>query len=221
MSTLRPFRGRSTPLRTARTGSPVGANSLGDSPVAMSTDRLMASRQNTSPRRLVAPGPDRDQLQQILRAAASAPDHGLLRPWRLVLVPTDKRDLLAEVFAQALLERDPGAAPEQIEMAREKAHRAPVLLLVVARLGHTDPHIPLLERMVSVGAAVQNMLLMAHAQGFGSGLTSGQAMRSAPMRAAFDLDAAEEAVCFVNLGTVSRHKAFRQRPDPAVFFSSL
>jgi nitroreductase len=106
-------------------------------------------------------------------------------------------------------------------MAREKAHRAPVLLLVIAQLGLADPPIPPLERMVSVGAAVQNMLLMAHAQGFGGGLTSGQAMQSPRMRALFGLDAAEEAVCFVNLGTVSRRKAARLHPDPAAFTSSL
>lgn len=184
-------------------------------------DALITSRQNILPKRLVAPGPDRAQLQQIFRAAASAPDHGLLRPWRFVLVPPDKRALLAEVFALALVDRDPGAALEHIEMAREKAHRAPVLLLVIAQLGLADPPIPPLERMVSVGAAVQNMLLMAHAQGFGGGLTSGQAMQSPRMRALFGLDAAEEAVCFVNLGTVSRRKTARLHPDPATFTSSL
>ncbi|WP_205763972.1 hypothetical protein, partial [Morganella morganii] len=41
------------------------------------------------------------------------------------------RTLLADVFAEALLERDPGAAPEQVEQAREKAYRSPVLLLAI------------------------------------------------------------------------------------------
>ena len=113
----------------------------------------ITSRQNISPKRLEAPGPDVSQLQQIFRSAASAPDHGLVKPWRFVIVPQDKRALLAEVFALALVDRDPGATLEQIETAREKAHRAPVLMLVVARLGNCEPPTPALERMVSVGAA--------------------------------------------------------------------
>lgn len=181
----------------------------------------ITSRQNISPKRLEAPGPDVSQLQQIFRSAASAPDHGLVRPWRFVIVSQDKRALLAEVFALALVDRDPSATLEQIETAREKAHRAPVLMLVVAQLGTCEPPIPSLERMVSVGAAVQNMLLMAHGQGFGSSLTSGQAMQSTRMRQLFGLATGEEAVCFLNIGTVSRRKTQRRHPEVHSFVSTL
>jgi nitroreductase len=182
---------------------------------------LIASRQNVSPKRLIAPGPNEAQLEQMCRAAAAAPDHGLLMPWRFVLVPQARRTNLAEVFALALVERDPGATLEQIEAAREKAHRAPLLMLAVARLGPCEPEIPMLERMVSVGCAVQNLLLCAHALGFGSSLTSGQAMSSARMRALFQLAEGEHAVCFVNVGTVAKRRPPRARPDPALFVSSL
>lgn len=184
-------------------------------------DALITSRQNISPRRLVEPGPNASQLDQIFRGAASAPDHGLIKPWRFVTVPLDKRALLAEVFALALVERDPGATPEQIETAREKAHRAPVLMLVVARLGACEPPIPTLERMMSVGAAVQNMLLMAHGLGFGSSLTSGQAMQSPGMQRLFGLTDGEEAVCFLNIGTISKRKTQRLHPKASSFVSTL
>ncbi len=184
-------------------------------------DALITSRQNISPKRLESPGPNSSQLAQIFRSAASAPDHGLVRPWRFVVVPTDKRELLAEVFAMALVDRDPSATLEQIETAREKAHRAPFLMLAIARLGTCEPPIPQLERMVSVGAAVQNMLLMAHGQGFGSSLTSGQAMQSPRMRELFSLETGEEAVCFLNLGTVSKRKTQRLHPDVKSFVTTL
>ena len=51
-------------------------------------------------------------------------------------------------------------------------------LCAVACLGRREPDTPALERMVSMGAAIQNMLLGAHAMGFGAGLTSGKAMAS-------------------------------------------
>ena len=184
-------------------------------------EALIASRQNISPKRLVEPGPRTDQMQAIFRAAASAPDHGLLSPWRFVLVPKHRRDDLAEVFALSLIDRDPGATLEQIESAREKAHRAPCLLMAIARLGPSEPPIPPLERMVSVGAAIQNILLCAHSMGFGSGLTSGQAMQSPRMRKLFSMTEGEEAVCCINIGSVSKRKMPRARPDPSSFVSSL
>ncbi len=184
-------------------------------------EALIASRQNISPKRLVEPGPDRSQVEQLFRAAAAAPDHGLVMPWRFVIVPTHRRTDLAEVFALALIGRDPGATLEQIEAAREKAHRAPCLILAVARLGICEPPIPVLERMVSVGAAIQNLLLSAHSLGYGSSLTSGQAMQSPRMRDLFQLTNGEEAVCFVNIGTVSKRKMPRLRPDVSSFVSSL
>ena len=147
-------------------------------PFAEAACALIASRQNVSPKRLVDPGPSAEQLDALLSLAAAAPDHGLLLPWRFILVPAAQRQDLAEVFALALIDRDPGATLQQIESAREKAHRAPLLLVAIACLGPREPDTPPLERMVSMGAAIQNLLLGAHAMGFGAGLTSGQAMAS-------------------------------------------
>ncbi|MDP2449379.1 MAG: nitroreductase [Polaromonas sp.] len=184
-------------------------------------DVLITSRQNISPKRLLEPGPSAGQIDQLFRAAAAAPDHGLLTPWRFVVIPASKRAALAEVFALALIDRDAGATLDQIESAREKAHRAPLLVLAVARLGPCEPDIPVLERMVSVGCAIQNILLSAHGMAFGSSLTSGQAMSSSRMWALFRLQAGEEAVCFINIGTVSKRKAPRLHPDASEFVSSM
>jgi nitroreductase len=157
-----------------------------------------------------------------LSLAAAAPDHGQLTPWRYVVVPVGQRHRLAEVFALALIDRDPGATLEQIESAREKAYRAPLLMLAVAGLGPREPDIPALERLVSLGAAVQNILLGAHAMGFGAGLTSGQAMSSPRLHQLFRLAAGESPVCCINIGTVSKRKAAnRLRPQPFEFCTEL
>ena len=95
---------------------------------------LIHSRQNVSPKRLIEPGPTPAELQLILATAGAAPDHDMLMPWRFVVVPPARRHRLAEAFAQALAERDPDASAEQVEAAREKAHRAPFLMLAIARL---------------------------------------------------------------------------------------
>lgn len=200
---------------------------------------LIHARQNVSPRRLDEPGPSAQQLQEILATAAAAPDHGQLLPWRFVVVPQTQRQRLAEVFGRALVDRDPAATSEQIDKAREKAYRAPFLMLVVAGLrgpeaqagmepgrgqrhpASTDAEVNDAERLVSLGCAIQNILLSAYAAGFGTGLTSGQAMTSPRLRTLFGLRENEQAVCCINIGTVTKHKPARLRPVLPSYVSEL
>jgi nitroreductase len=172
---------------------------------------LAASRVNFTARRLVAPGPDEAQLMALLSLATTAPDHGQLAPWRFILVPADARERLGEAFGRALVERDAEASPDEVAQAKEKAQRAPTLLIAIVRLAGDDaPQIPALERTVSFGAAVQNILLGAQAMGFGTGLTSGKAMESRPMRELCELAPDEHAVCCINIGTPSVSRAPRE-----------
>jgi nitroreductase len=182
---------------------------------------LLQSRQTILPKRLVVPGPDAHQIQLILDAASSAPDHGQLLPWRFVLIPTSERGQLADVFAAALLERDGQATPEQVSQAKEKAYRSPLLLLAVVDGERGDPEIDLHERIISAGCAIQNMLLMATALGYGSALTSGKAIKSHTLRSLFALAESEHALCFVSVGTVQSSKGERLRPTIADYVSTL
>lgn len=218
---------RESVARTPADGHGAGGTGPAGTPVTGSDSwdfarALIHSRQTVMPRRLQQPGPDAAQLQELLALAAAAPDHGQLTPWRFVVIPPAERGRLAEAFALALTDRDPGASDEQVVAAREKAHRAPLLMVVVACLGARDPDIPALERLVSVGAAVQNMLLGAHAMGFGTGLTSGKAMASTRLRALLALSDGDVPVCCINIGTVAQHKPRQgKRPAPQAFTSTL
>lgn len=200
---------------------PSAAAAALDTDTAAMAAALMQSRQTILPRRLAAPGPNARELDAILSAAATAPDHGQLLPWRLVQVPPAARARLADVFGAALLERDAAATPEQVAQAQEKAHRAPLLLLLIVDGLRGDADIDLFERIVSAGCAVQNMLLMATALGYGSALTSGKALKSAGLRKLFGLAHGEHALCFVSIGTVQSRKGSRLRPVPADFFHTL
>lgn len=182
---------------------------------------LMQSRQTILPKRLLSPGPDAVQMELILGAAASAPDHGQLLPWRFVLIPPASRHRLAAAFSAALLLRDPNASSEQLAQAQEKAYRAPMLLLVVVDAQRGDLAVPLQERIMSAGCAVQNMLLMATAIGLGSALTSAKAFSSAPFLLLFSLAPSEIALCFISIGTPSAGKPSRLRPASADYVSYL
>ena len=174
----------------------------------------IASRQTVLPKRLVAPGPDAAELEQLFQAAAAAPDHDLINPWRFLIIPAHKRADLGELFAAALLERDANASTDQLAQARDKALRAPLLIVDEAK-GSAD--IDLHERVLSAGCAVQNMMLLAHAMGYGSGLTSGKALKAESFRAGLGLGASEHAICCLSVGTVSSRKSFKPRPEVSQF----
>jgi nitroreductase len=192
-----------------------------DSDLVNMVATLLQSRQTILPKRLSAPGPDVQQLQLILEAAASAPDHGQLLPWRFVLVPEQARASLADVFVGALKERDAAATPEQVNQAREKAFRSPLLLLLIVDAQRGDPDIDLHERIVSAGCAVQNMLLMATALGYGSALTSGKALKSGGLRSLFGVANEEHALCFVSIGTALSSRHAKLRPSVCDYVTTM
>ena len=190
-------------------------------PFESAVQRLMEARRTVLPKRLEPPGPDREQLDQILAAAACAPDHKQILPWRLVVIDDAERSRLADVFAASLFDRDPDATPEQIAAARSKAFRAPCLLLVIARTGGPPEEIPAIERMVSAGCAVQNMLLLSTAMGFATSLTSGKALSFAGFRKLFSVTDVEEAACFINIGTPTKSPPPITRPMASRYTTTL
>ncbi|MCX7249591.1 MAG: nitroreductase [Burkholderiales bacterium] len=182
---------------------------------------LIHTRQSTTSRFLGEPGPDRAQVETILDAAGAAPDHRRLTPWRLVIVPSEKRHLLAEAFADALSERDPQATEAQRKEASEKAYRGPLLVAAIARLDPSLGSVPAQERLLSAGCALQNMLLTAHAMGFGAGLLTGKSIYSKRLRQFFQLDDTEQLLCFMALGAVLRAKPVTSRPSMNDYTTTL
>lgn len=182
---------------------------------------LIHSRQHVSPKRLISPGPSSSQKLEILNAAGAAPDHGKTTPWHFYELTPEGRKLLGQLFADDLMDRDPSASSIQIDEARQKAFRGPLLLLATAKLSPSLDNIPSQEKLISVGCAIQNILLMANALGFGSGLSSGKALYSKKMRELFSLKEMEEPLCFITIGTVSTHKPNKERPEASSYTSNF
>ncbi|WP_312934835.1 nitroreductase family protein, partial [Stutzerimonas nitrititolerans] len=84
--------------------------------------------------RLFDPAPDEAQLDLLFRAALRAPDHGQLRPWRFLVIQGAARERLGELFVESLKLSDPDCSEEALQKARKMPLRAPMLVVVVARL---------------------------------------------------------------------------------------
>ena len=160
------------------------------------------TRQSVAPAFLREPGPEDAALERILAAGACAPDHGKLRPWRFIVIRGQARERLGEVFAAALLQRQPDAPAAAIEQERTRPLRAPLLIGVAARVAPEHPKIPEIEQILSTAAAAQNMLIAAHAQGFGAKWLTGVNAYDEHVRDALGLAPDDRLIGFIHIGTV-------------------
>jgi len=174
----------------------------------------LATRRSCRPRDLVEPGPNPDQMRQILEIAARTPDHGKLFPWRFVHVAGDRRAAFAETLHAAYRAgRAEPPARLEIEAVERFATQAPELIVLLSSPieGHK---IPVWEQELSCGAVAMNLLHAAAALGFGGGWVTGWAAYSPAVLEALGGRPPERIAGFFFLGTGA--VALEERPRPAL-----
>jgi nitroreductase len=185
----------------------------------MDTIETLMSRNSVPPKLLSEPAPSEDALREILDTAVRAPDHGAIHPWRFHIVRGEARAQLSEIFVEALLKRDPDAPEAAITKERNRTRFAPIIIVACAKVTTDHPTVPVVEQIVSTGAAIQNIMNAAHAKGFGSFLSTGKNAQDPHVKQAFDLTNEDEIVGFVYLGTPKPGLSAKPRPDVMDFCS--
>jgi len=141
----------------------------------------------------------RGDIEAMLTAAARAPDHGMLAPWRFIVLQGESRGILGSAMRAALQSRMPEADTEALDRESSKAWRSPVLIVVVAE-PKTHPKVPEVEQVVAVGAAIQNLWLAAHSMGYGAAWKTGSHAYDAGVKSALGLRADDQIIGFVHVG---------------------
>jgi nitroreductase len=174
----------------------------------------LLARRSGNARALAAPAPDAEALGAIVLAAARAPDHGRLVPFRFLEIAQGARDRLAALLEASSLEMTPHLPAPEIERAREKAYQGPVILAIIARIEPDHPKIPASDQWLSVGCALENLLLAVQSFGFAAAVRSGRFLETRAIRAGFALGANEHLVSLVAIGTPTDWPP--QKPKPAL-----
>jgi len=159
--------------------------------------------------RLVAPGPDDEQLMAILNAGVRAPDHGRITPWRFIVVEGKARERLGSAFAAHRKRIAPESDDKRLRQEAEKANRAPVIIAVAAHVVD-HPRIPRSEQILATAAGVQNMLLVTHSLGLGAIWRTGTPSRDPEVSRSIGFLRNEEIVGFIYIGTPERLPRPRQ-----------
>jgi nitroreductase len=175
---------------------------------------FLNSRHSMPARQLGEPGPDDIQMQQLLSAAIRVPDHGKLTPWRLLLIRGEERAKLGERLARIHKTNDPETPPSVLNKDRERYTFAPLIIAVIARTKPDDAKVPVQEQILSAGCVAYNLLLGAHALGFGAQWLTGWAAYDAEVASLLKLSAQENIIAFVHIGTM--HDAPLERTRPAL-----
>jgi nitroreductase len=143
-------------------------------------------------------------IEEILEAGVWAPNHCNTEPWRFWVMTGEGRGLLGRGYAEvAAAEADPTLSEEELSKLKsaqeKKAFRAPVVI-AVAVTPSVKSIVPEIEEYAAAHAAVQNMLLTAHALGLGTIWRTGAPTYHPKMREAFSLAGKEEMVGFIYIG---------------------
>jgi nitroreductase len=171
---------------------------------------IQAIRSRRSIRKMLTDSPTKEQVATILEAATWAPNHHLTEPWRFVVIASDERRRLGDALAEALLLTSPETPHEKVEMERAKPLTAPVIIAMVAS-PQVGPKIVPQEELIAAGAALQNMLLAAHALGLSTMVRTGVHGFSDRMRLYFEMNEGESLVGMVYLGYPSERPPLGKR----------
>ena len=159
-----------------------------------------AIQQRRSIKRFTARPVSREEVEQLLAAAALAPNHRLTHPWRFHVLGPEARHAygLALGARKARKLTDPEAAAALRQTVADE-HRALPCMIAVAVALHDDPEIRE-EDYAAAMMAVQNLALAAVGLGLGTHIKTGAVMIDPAARAAAGVPEGQRIVAVVNVG---------------------
>jgi len=170
----------------------------------------LLTRRSVLARDLTEPGPNPQQIEQILAVAHRVPDHGKIGPWRFVLFQGQARVDFGQHLAKFFLQDNPDTTSKCIQFEQERLLRAPLIISVIS--SPAEHKVPEWEQVLSCGAACQNILHAAQALGFGAQwLTEWYAYHD-KINALLSLSENEKIAGFIYIGSVEQAPNERQRP---------
>lgn len=161
----------------------------------------------------VKPDPvSHELIEKLLHAAVQATNHYRVRPWRFVVMTGKSREALGKVMARSLQQQNPGLPDSALEIERAKPLRAPVL--IAAGVDEpAEPRVLEIENVCAVAAAVENLLLAAHAEGLGAIWRTGPAARDPEVKKFLGFEPDQQLLSFIYLSYPKFTSPLAERPS--------
>lgn len=177
--------------------------------------RFLAERRSASV--LNEPAPSREELQNILNVAGTAPDHGKLMPYRFVVFEGEGREKFAMGLVNAANEnRHEPLDDKLVPKIKAKAYAAPLQVLIIFSPRPSEK-IPDWEQMAAASCTGYALVLAANALGFGAVWKSFAYDTGSELRALIDLKSNEKVLGWINIGTEKARDYAKPEPLSAAF----
>lgn len=154
----------------------------------------------------------KETIQKLLSAAVQAPNHYKVRPWRFAVLTGDARERLGEVMANSLKNEHPEYPPAAFDKERNKPMRSPVLIAVGVDKPIEDKVIEV-ENICAAAAAVENLLLAAHAEGLGAKWRTGSPAEDPAVKQFLGFEPDQHLIGFIYIGYPETVTEPKKRPS--------
>ena len=154
----------------------------------------------------------RELIEKLLDSAVQAPNHYKVRPWRFVVLTGEARKQMGNVMSSSLRDRHPEFPPEAFDKARAAPFRAPVVIAVGVDKPN-EPKVLEIENVCAVAAAIQNLLLAAHAMGLGAKWRTGEWARDEKVKEFLGFEADQQLIGFIYIGYPEFVAEYPERPS--------
>ena len=173
--------------------------------------------------KIMAPGSVHDKhLQKILEVGLRVPDHGALKPWRLVVIAGDARKRLDKtIILPTFLKDNPTVSEEVKGIEGSRMQRADVVIAVISKpVEHKS--IQQWEMHLSAGAVCTTLLYAAQSYGYAAQwLTEWYAYNNEVLIALGGVPGKDRIAGFIYIGEKIKNPVERTRPNPELVISYL
>ena len=156
----------------------------------------------------------RETIRELIEAATWAPNHKLTQPWKFAVVTGSARERLGAVWgkaAAAAVDANETARASIAEGEAKKLLRAPAVIVASTR---TDPDwVRAEEDLTATAAAVQNLLLAAHAKGLSAAWKTGKIVYSPEIKAFLGLEPDDKIIAMIYLGAKATEDVAPRKRD--------
>ena len=161
-----------------------------------------------------------EDLKHILNAGLRIPDHGGLKPWKIIVIDGDRRKIFdEEVILKEYKSNNNDATAEMIKMESTRFQRAHTIIAVLSSpVEH--PKICEWEQILSAGAMCTTILYAAQSLGYASQwITEWYAYKKNVILALGGDPVKDKVAGFIYIGEKDRDPKERVRPVPKDYIS--
>ena len=193
--------------------SPDKSDRLPASNPSMETLDLLMIRRSLTVKDMVEPGPNSEQLNQLLTIGSRVPDHKKQTPWRFLTFEGAARGEIGKILTTVFEKNNPHSKETLLEFEENRFMRAPVVIGVISSASADNPKVPEWEQILTVGAVCQNILIAASAMGFAAQWLTEWYSYDDDVKSALHLSSGERIAGFIYIGSTTKEPSERSRPN--------